>query len=268
MYKIYIEICIFKVYYIGMKNILIIFFILNSFLFTQYYSYTNIPSFQKKEYFVHKGISSKKNNAVIIYTETSIDNNGYWNIKETSIKGYVTNKLKDPFLLEENIMTNIRKSEMHSIIDLENMRTVYNKTIDYYDFGNIEHTFDIRNRVKYINSKGNLAIFSIYGAYQIARTFPLDTANQMNIVMPAASKDSKVKVSVLNNGIKKIKINNEEKECYEMEIKADGIPFSIFIPKIAAYIEKNDKTRKIIKYNTLSGMLDSMDIFLTDTSKK
>lgn len=251
-----------------MKNILIIFFILNSFLFAQYYSYTNIPSFQKSEYFVHKGVSGKKNNAVIIYTETSIDNNGYWSIKETSIKGYVTNKLKDPFLLEESMMTNIRKSEMYSKIDLANMRTVYNKTIDYYDFGTMEHTFDIRGKVKYTNNVGSLAIFSMYGAYQIARTFPLDITNEMNIIMPMASKDNKIRVSILNNGIKKIKIKNEEKQCYEMEIKIEGIPFSIFLPKIAAYIEKDDKTRKIIKYNTMSGMLDTMDIFLTETEKK
>ena len=251
-----------------MKNILIIFFILNSFLLAQYYSYTNIPSFQKSEYFVHKGISSKKNNAVIIYTETFMDNNGYWNIKETSVKGFVTNKLKDPFLLEETMMTNIRKSEMHSKIDLENMRTVYNKTIDYYDFGTMEYTFDIIGKVNYTNTEGSLAIFSMYGIYQIARAFPIDSTNHMNIIMPTASKDNKMNVSVLNNGIKKIKINNEEKECYEMEIKIEGIPFAIFIPKMAAYIEKDDKARKIIKYNTLSDMLDSMDIFLTDTVKK
>ncbi|WP_297296481.1 hypothetical protein [uncultured Brachyspira sp.] len=252
-----------------MKNILIIFFILNSFLLAQYYSYTNIPDFQKSEYFVHKGISGKKNNAVIVYTETSVDNNGYWNIKETYIKGFVTNKkLKDPFQLEESMMTNIRKSEMYSIIDLENMRTVYNKTIDYYDFGTMEHTFDIRGKVNYTNNAGSFAIFSMYGIYQMARTFPLDITNEMNIIMPMASKDNKVKVSIVNNGIKKIKIKDEEKECYEMEIKGEGIPFSIFLPKIAAYIEKDDKTRKIIKYNTMSGMLDTTDIFLTDTVKK
>ena len=252
-----------------MKNILIIFFILNSFLFSQYYSYTNIPDFQKNEYFVHKGISSKKNNAVIVYTETSVDNNGYWNVKETYIKGFVTNKkLKDPFQLEESMMTNIRKSEMYSIIYLENMRTVYNKTIDYYDFGTMEHTFDIRGKVNYTNDAGSLAVFSMYGVYQMARTFPLDITNEMNIIMPMASKDNKVKVSIVNNGIKKIKIKDEEKECYEMEIKIEGIPFSIFLPKIAAYIEKDDKTRKIIKYNTMSGMLDTTDIFLTDTVKK
>ena len=252
-----------------MKNILIIFFILNSFLLAQYYSYTNIPDFQKSEYFVHKGISGKKNNAVIVYTETSVDNNGYWNVKETYIKGFVTNKkLKDPFQLEESMMTNIRKSEMYSIIDLENMRTVYNKTIDYYDFGTMEHTFDIRGKVNYTNDAGSLAVFSMYGVYQMARTFPLDITNEMNIIMPMASKDNKVKVSIVNNGIKKIKIKDEEKECYEMEIKGEGIPFSIFLPKIAAYIEKDDKTRKIIKYNTMSGMLDTTDIFLTDTVKK
>ena len=252
-----------------MKNILIIFFILNSFLLAQYYSYTNIPDFQKSEYFVHKGISGKKNNAVIVYTETSVDNNGYWNVKETYIKGFVTNKkLKDPFQLEESMMTNIRKSEMYSIIDLENMRTVYNKTIDYYDFGTMEHTFDIRGKVNYTNNAGSLAVFSMYGVYQMARTFPLDITNEMNIIMPMASKDNKVKVSIVNNGIKKIKIKDEEKECYEMEIKGEGIPFSIFLPKIAAYIEKDDKTRKIIKYNTMSGMLDTTDIFLTDTVKK
>lgn len=252
-----------------MKNILIIFFILNSFLLAQYYSYTNIPDFQKSEYFVHKGISGKKNNAVIVYTETSVDNNGYWNVKETYIKGFVTNKkLKDPFQLEESMMTNIRKSEMYSIIDLENMKTVYNKTIDYYDFGTMEHTFDIRGKVNYTNNAGSFAIFSMYGIYQMARTFPLDITNEMNIIMPMASKDNKVKVSIVNNGIKKIKIKDEEKECYEMEIKVEGIPFSIFLPKIAAYIEKDDKTRKIIKYNTMSGMLDTTDIFLTDTVKK
>ena len=252
-----------------MKNILIIFFILNSFLLAQYYSYTNIPDFQKSEYFVHKGISGKKNNAVIVYTETSVDNRGYWNVKETYIKGFVTNKkLKDPFQLEESMMTNIRKSEMYSIIDLENMRTVYNKTIDYYDFGTMEHTFDIRGKVNYTNNAGSFAIFSMYGIYQMARTFPLDITNEMNIIMPMASKDNKVKVSIVNNGIKKIKIKDEEKECYEMEIKGEGIPFSIFLPKIAAYIEKDDKTRKIIKYNTMSGMLDTTDIFLTDTVKK
>lgn len=252
-----------------MKNILIIFFILNSFLLAQYYSYTNIPDFQKSEYFVHKGISGKKNNAVIVYTETSVDNNGYWNVKETYIKGFVTNKkLKDPFQLEESMMTNIRKSEMYSIIDLENMKTVYNKTIDYYDFGTMEHTFDIRGKVNYTNNAGSFAIFSMYGIYQMARTFPLDITNEMNIIMPMASKDNKVKVSIVNNGIKKIKIKDEEKECYEMEIKLEGIPFSIFLPKIAAYIEKDDKTRKIIKYNTMSGMLDTTDIFLTDTVKK
>ena len=204
-----------------------------------------------------------------MYTETSVDNNGYWNVKETYIKGFVTNKkLKDPFQLEESMMTNIRKSEMYSIIDLENMRTVYNKTIDYYDFGTMEHTFDIRGKVNYTNNAGSFAIFSMYGIYQMARTFPLDITNEMNIIMPMASKDNKVKVSIVNNGIKKIKIKDEEKECYEMEIKGEGIPFSIFLPKIAAYIEKDDKTRKIIKYNTMSGMLDTTDIFLTDTVKK
>ena len=251
-----------------MKNILIIFFILNSFLLAQYYSYTNIPSFQKNEYFVHKGVSGKKNNALIVYTETSIDNNRYWNIKETYIKGFTTNKLKDPFQLEESMMTNIRKSESYSIIDLKNMRTVYNKTISYYDFGTIENTFDIRDKVNYTNAEGSLAIFSMYGAYQIARAFPLDITNEMNIIMPTASKDNKIKVSILNNGVKKIKINNEEKNCYEMEIKIEGIPFSIFLPKIAAYIEEDDKTRKIIKYNTMTGMLDTMDVFLTETGKK
>ena len=216
-----------------------------------------------------KEYQAKKNNAVIVYTETSVDNNGYWNVKETYIKGFVTNKkLKDPFQLEESMMTNIRKSEMYSIIDLENMKTVYNKTIDYYDFGTMEHTFDIRGKVNYTNNAGSFAIFSMYGIYQMARTFPLDITNEMNIIMPMASKDNKVKVSIVNNGIKKIKIKDEEKECYEMEIKVEGIPFSIFLPKIAAYIEKDDKTRKIIKYNTMSGMLDTTDIFLTDTVKK
>lgn len=252
-----------------MKKILIIFFALNTLLLAQYYSYTNIPSFQKNEYFVHKGISSKKNNAIIVYTETSVDDKGYWNIKETYIKGFITNsKLKDPFQLEEGMMTNIRKSEMYSIIDLENMRTVYNRTIDYYDFGTIEHTFDIRGKINYANKQGSLAIFSMYGAYQIARTFPIDITNEMSIIMPTASKDNKINVSILNNGVKKIKINGEDKQCYEMEIKVEGIPFSIFLPKITAYIEQNDKTRKIIKYNTLSGMLDTMDVFLTETEKK
>ena len=252
-----------------MKNILIIFFILNSFLLAQYYSYTNIPDFQSNEYLVHKGISGKKNNALIVYTETSIDNNGYWNIKETYIRGFVTNsKLKDPFQLEESMMTNIRKSEMHSIIDLENMRTVYNKTIDYYDFGTMENTFDIRGKINYTNAEGSLAIFSMYGAYQIARTFPIDMTNEMNIIMPTASKDNKINVSILNNGVKKIKINGEDKQCYEMEIKVEGIPFAIFLPKITAYIEENDKTRKIIKYNTFSGMLDTMDVFLTSSERK
>ena len=252
-----------------MKNILIIFFILNSFLLAQYYSYTNIPDFQSNEYLVHKGISGKKNNALIVYTETSIDNNGYWNIKETYIRGFVTNsKLKDPFQLEESMMTNIRKSEMHSIIDLENMRTVYNKTIDYYDFGTMENTFDIRGKINYTNSEGSLAIFSMYGAYQIARTFPIDMTNEMNIIMPTASKDNKINVSILNNGVKKIKINGEDKQCYEMEIKVEGIPFAIFLPKITAYIEENDKTRKIIKYNTFTGMLDTMDVFLTSSERK
>ena len=252
-----------------MKNILIIFFILNSFLLAQYYSYTNIPAFQSNEYLVHKGISGKKNNALIVYTETSIDNNGYWNIKETYIRGFVTNsKLKDPFQLEESMMTNIRKSEMHSIIDLENMRTVYNKTIDYYDFGTMENTFDIRGKINYTNAEGSLAIFSMYGAYQIARTFPIDMTNEMNIIMPTASKDNKINVSILNNGVKKIKINGEDKQCYEMEIKVEGIPFAIFLPKITAYIEENDKTRKIIKYNTFSGMLDTMYVFLTSSERK
>ena len=252
-----------------MKNILIIFFILNSFLLAQYYSYTNIPDFQSNEYLVHKGISGKKNNALIVYTETSIDNNGYWNIKETYIRGFVTNsKLKDPFQLEESMMTNIRKSEMHSIIDLENMRTVYNKTIDYYDFGTMENTFDIRGKINYTNAEGSLAIFSMYGAYQIARTFPIDMTNEMNIIMPTASKDNKINVSILNNGVKKIKINSEDKQCYEMEIKVEGIPFAIFLPKITAYIEENDKTRKIIKYNTFTGMLDTMDVFLTSSERK
>ena len=82
------------------------------------------------------------------------------------------------------MMTNIRKSQMHSIIDLENMRTVYNKTVDYYDFGKIENTFDIRNIINYTNENGTLAIFSMYGIYQIARTFPIDCTNQMNIIMP------------------------------------------------------------------------------------
>ena len=251
-----------------MKNILIIFFILSSFLSSQYYSYTNIPSFEKSEYFVHKGVSGKKNNALIVYTETSVDSNGYWNIKETYIKGFVTNKLKDPFLLEESMMTNIRKSEMYSIIDLSNMRTVYNKSIDYHDFGTIENTFDIRGKIDYTNDSGSLAIFSMYGAYQIARTFPIDMTNEMNIIMPTASKDNKINVSILNNGVKKIKINGEDKQCYEMEIKVEGIPFAIFLPKITAYIEENDKTRKIIKYNTFSGMLDTMDVFLTSSEKK
>ena len=164
-------------------------------------------------------------------------------------------------------MTNIRKSEMYSIIDLSNMRTVYNKSIDYHDFGTIENTFDIRGKIDYTNDSGSLAIFSMYGAYQIARTFPIDITNTMNIVMPTASKDNKVKVSVVNNGIKKIKINGEEKECYEMEIKIEGIPFAIFFPTINAYIEKDDKTRKIIKYNTLAGMLDTMDVFLTQNGR-
>ncbi|WP_295158833.1 hypothetical protein [uncultured Brachyspira sp.] len=247
-----------------MKTILIIFFVLNSILSAQYYSYTNIADFQKSEYLVHKGISSKKNNAVIVYTETFIDDNGYWNIKETSVKGSVTNKLKDPFLLEESIMTNIRKSEMHSKIDLENMRTIYNKTIDYYDFGTMEYTFDIMGKVNYTNTEGSLAIFSMYGIYQIARAFPFESTNKMNIIMPDASKDSKLNISVLNNGIKKIKIADEDKECYEMEVKIEGIPFAVFIPKIAAYIEKDDEARKIIKYNTIFGMLDTMDIFLTE----
>lgn len=252
-----------------MKKILVIFFVLNTFLLAQYYSYTNIPSFQKSEYFVHKGISGKKNNAIIVYTETSVDDNGYWNVKETYVRGFVTNsKIKDPFQLEESMMTNIRKSEMLSIIDLENMRTVYNKTIDYYDFGTMEHTFDIRGKVNYTSKEGSLAIFSMYGAYQIARTFPIDITNEMNIIMPTASKDNKINVSILNNGVKKIKINGEDKQCYEMEIKVEGIPFSIFLPKITAYIEQEDKTRKIIKYNTLSGMLDTMDVFLTETERK
>ena len=247
-----------------MKKLLIIFFVLNSFLLAQYYSYTNIPSFQNNEKFVYKGVLSKKNNGLIVYTETSIDNNGYWNVKETYIKGFTTNKINNPFILEESMMTNVRKSEMYSIVDLENMRTVYNKTIEYYDFGTMEHTFDIRGKINYTNTEGSLAVFSMYAVYQIARTFPLDTTNTMNIVMPTASKDNKINVYVLNNGIKKIKINNEEKECYEMEIKVEGIPFSIFLPKITAYIEKDDKTRKIIKYNTMTGMLDTMDVFLTE----
>ena len=90
----------------------------------------------------------------------------------------------------------------------------------------------------------------------------------MNIIMPTASKDNKINVSILNNGIKKIKINGEDKQCYEMEIKVEGIPFSMFLPRITAYIDQEDKTRKIIKYNTLSGMLDTMDVFLTETERK
>ncbi|WP_240516413.1 hypothetical protein [Brachyspira sp. G79] len=52
-----------------------------------------------------------------------------------------------------------------------------------------------------------------------------------------------------------------------MEIKIEGIPFAIFFPTINAYIEKDDKTRKIIKYNTLAGMLDTMDVFLTQDGR-
>ena len=53
-----------------------------------------------------------------------------------------------------------------------------------------------------------------------------------------------------------------------MVIKVEGIPFSLFLPRITAYIDQEDKTRKIIKYNTLSGMLDTMDVFLTETERK
>ncbi len=52
-----------------------------------------------------------------------------------------------------------------------------------------------------------------------------------------------------------------------MEIKIEGMPFAVLFPKIAAYIEKDDETRKIIKYSTLLGMLDYIDIFLIETEK-
>ncbi|AEM21126.1 hypothetical protein Bint_0494 [Brachyspira intermedia PWS/A] len=108
---------------------------------------------------------------------------------------------------------------MYSKIDLVNMRTVYNKTIDYYDFGTMEHTFDIRGKVKYTNAQGSLAIFSMYGAYQIARTFPLEATNEMNIIMPMTSKDNKIRVSILNNGIKKIKYKMKKKNAMKWKLK-------------------------------------------------
>ena len=217
---------------------------------------------------IHKGISTKKTNAIIIYTETSVDNNGFWNIKETYFKGYTTNKsIKDPFLLDINMMTNIRKTEMHSIVDLNNMRTVYNKTIRYYEFGTIEDIFDIRNKIEYTNASGYFFIFSMYGIYQIARSFPFGITNQMNIIIPILEKDNKFKISIMDNNINKIKINKEEKYCYEMEVKIEGMPFAMLFPKMKAYIETNDNTRKIVKYNSISGMFDVMEIYLISTNK-
>lgn len=70
------------------------------------------------------------------------------------------------------------------------------------------------------------------------------------------------------NGIKKIDVNNNQKNAYEMEVKIEGIPFSIFLPKMGAYIEENDDSRKIIKYNSITGMFDNIDIYLTDYKSK
>lgn len=251
-----------------MKKLIIIFAVFTfNILNAQYYSYTNIKNLPQNEYFTYKGISSKKDKAIIIYTETSIDKN-LWNIKETYIRGNVTNNLKDPFKLKESFLTNIRKSETHSTIDLKNMRTIYAKSIDYYEFGNIEYTFDIRKKVDYTNNAGSLAIFSMYGIYQIARAYPIGSTNQMSIIMPTSSPDSKIRAYVVYNGIKKIDVNNNQKNAYEMEVKIEGIPFSIFLPKMGAYIEENDDSRKIIKYNSITGMFDNIDIYLTDYKSK
>lgn len=251
-----------------MKKLIFIFVVFTfNILNAQYYSYTNIKNLPQNEYFTYKGISSKKDKAIIIYTETSIDKS-YWNIKETYIRGNVTNNLKDPFKLKENFLTNVRKSETYSTIDLKNMRTVYAKSIDYYEFGNIEYTFDIRKKVDYTNNAGSLAIFSMYGIYQIARAYPIGSTNQMSIIMPTSSPDSKLRAYVIYNGIKKIDINNNQKNAYEMEVKIEGIHFSIFLPKMGAYIEENDDSRKIIKYNSITGMFDNIDIYLTDYKSK
>jgi len=216
----------------------------------------------------YKGISRKKDKAIIILTETFTEGDRYWNVKETYIRGNLSDNfkgdLKNPFELEESKMTNIRKSDSHSVIDLDNMTAIYNKSVDYYDFGNMEYVFDIRNKVDYTNSSGAMALFSLYGATQIARSFPFDLTNRMNVVFPASSPDSKLRAYVKNNGIKKIKINSKEIKAYEIEIKIEGIPFSIFLPDINAYIEAGDDNRKILKYDSITGTLDGMELYLTE----
>lgn len=223
---------------------------------------------KNEEYFVYKGIATKKSNAMIVYTKTFIDNNGYWNIEETFIKGFIDkNKIKDPFLLKENNLIKKRKTYSISKIDLKNKRTVYNKTISYYDFGNIENTFDIRNKVQYTNKENTFAVFSFDAITQIIRMIEIEkinTTNRLQIIMPTSSPDNKIKFFIENNGIKKINIQNQDKYVYELELKIENMPFSFILPKINAYVDTNKNNRKIIKYNSITGVLENMDIYLTE----
>ena len=70
------------------KNIITIIFFTTIKLFS--------TEIKNEEYFVYKGISTKKTNAMIVYTKTFFDKNGYWNIEETFIKGFINkNKTKN-----------------------------------------------------------------------------------------------------------------------------------------------------------------------------
>lgn len=247
-----------------MKTIFIFIIALCNALNAQNFSCSNIINFQTNEYMTYKGISSKKRYGVIIRYETSVTKEGFWQIKENYVKGYV-GKVKNVFDLEESDLTNIRRSQIVMLIDLNDMRTVSSTAVDYYDFGSSKETFDIRGSVSLKDKKGEISIFSMYGISQIARAYPFKTAKKMLVRLPIMSEDAKIKIFVQNNGVKSIKINSEVYEAYEIELKIEGSPIAIFFPRILAYIENGDSMR-MFKYN--SGAFDNVDFYLTDYGKK
>lgn len=247
-----------------MKKIFIFMFLYSLCFSAERFSYKNIPDFKTNETIVYKGISSKKQYGVIIRYQTSVTKDGFWKIEEDYIKGSIV-KVKNVFELKESDMSNVRKSHVVALIDLKDMRTVATTSTSYYSFGSVKDTFDIRGGVNYKDKDGEISVFSMYGIEQIARSYPFESAKKMLVKVPMMPSDTKIKIYVQNNGIKSIKVDSKTYSVYELELKIDGTPIAIFFPKILAYVEK-DGSRRMIKYNSISGAFDSIDFYMTEYS--
>lgn len=210
--------------------------------YSEYISSKNIPNIPKKEYFEYSARFKKRKDPLKITYKNKLKK-GYWEITETVYN-------KDVIV------------ETKATLRLSDMICVYYVTREKQSFGTIERTFKLLDDVKLPSEENVFYMISFSALAQIGRAYPINE-KRIQIKFPGDDK-GKIKIYINNNGIKKIKINGENFEAYELELKISGFPFSSFIPKMTAYIENNNERKILMSKGFMMEGMDSVTLELTE----